>query len=123
MTPNDQKIRNDVIEFATILYGASWREQLVKVLGTTRRNLDHWMTAQRPLPDSVVLGVINQLKIRLDEQRKDLEETDLRVTQLRRQFVSPIRRAGQKDRAAGGAGQVPIYRGQLSVVEAPAASA
>lgn len=119
MTPNDQKNRNEVIEFATILYGASWREQLAKTLGTTRHNLDHWMSAPSPLPASIVLGVVNQMKMHVERQRKEQEELDLRLTKLRRQISTPIRRAGSDGKKADGSATVPTYRGQLRVVDEP----
>ncbi len=119
MTPNDQKNRNDVIEFATILYGASWREQLAKTLGTTRRNLDHWMAAPSPLPTSIVLGVVNQMKLHVEEQRRQQEELDLRATKLRRQIATPIRRAAMDGEKSDSRATVPTFRAQLSVVEEP----
>ncbi len=123
MTPIDQKNRNDVVEFATLLYGASWRDQLARKLGTTRGNLDHWMAAPSPLPNSIMLGLANQMKIHLDAQRRELEETDLRVTKLRRQIATPIRRAGAQGPKAGSTEKVPTYRAQLHVVDQPAINA
>ena len=123
MTPSDHKTRNDVIEFATILYGAAWREQLAQSLGTTRRNLDHWMSAPNPLPASIVLGVVNLMKTRIETQRREQEELDLRVTKLRREIATPIRRAAMDGQKSESTEAVPAYGAQLRVVDQSLASA
>jgi len=123
MTPSDQKDRNDVIEFATLLYGASWRDQLASKLGTTRGNLDHWMAAPSPLPTSLMLGLVNQMKTHLEAQRRALEETDLRVNKLRRKIATPIRRAGEHGHKSAPTQKIPTYRAQLHVVGQPAINA
>ena len=117
MTPNDQKNRNDVIEFATILYGASWREKLARTLGTTRRNLDHWMASQNPLPESIMLGIVNQMKAHVASQRHDIEEMDLRVTNMRRQIKTPTRSLTRPIQAPQTSEAVPAFGAQLRVVE------
>ena len=116
MTSTDQKNRNDIIEFATILYGAGWREQLAKTLGTPRRNLDRWLTASAPLPSSIVLGIVNQMRTHLEAQRRAQDELDRRVTHLHRQIATPIRRAATEESRAEQA-VVPLCHAELRVVE------
>ena len=117
MSRTDQKNRNDVIEFATLLYGGAWRQELAKTLGTTRRNLDLWLSAETPLPASVVVGVVNQMNTHLAKQRREHADLELRIMKLRGQIASPTRNSAKGKKQMESTVKVPTYRAQLSVVD------
>jgi len=118
MTPYEQKVRNDVIEFATLLFGAGWREQLAMKLGTCHRNLDHWMRANQPIPPAVVLGVVNLMKSHMSDQRREQAEMDTRLTQLSAAIGTPARQSRKRENTNWLEKSVPQFGAQLRVVEA-----
>ncbi len=117
MTPHEQKIRNDVIEFATLLFGTGWREQLATKLGTCHRNLDHWMRADQPIPPAIVLGVINLMKTHMNDQRREQAELDKRLKELTMTIKTPARRSKVIEKSNWMEKSVPKFGAQLYVVE------
>jgi len=123
MTPHEQKVRNDVIEFATLLFGAGWREQLAMKLGTCHRNLDHWMRANQPIPPAIVLGVLNLMRTHVTEQRREQDEIDARLKQLSMTIETPARRSKATTKTNWLEQSVPKFGAQLRIVEPSTATA
>lgn len=88
MTQNDLQTRETVIEFASCLYGISWRERLAEVSGMPKRTVaDHFRTG-KTLPQSLSLAMLRAMQNDVEAQIADKKALCEQIKSLRAALIS-----------------------------------
>lgn len=88
MKDTDWRMREAVVEFATSLYGGSWRERLAEISGVPKRELADCLDNFRPLPRKVSLSALRSMEIDLEARLAELDKTRNRVKDLRQVLIA-----------------------------------
>lgn len=74
---------DELVEFATLLYGSQWRDALAKHLNISRKQLVLTLAAGDPIPESITLPVVELLEQYLRDQEEMQRKLTDRVAEIR----------------------------------------
>jgi len=75
--------QDELVEFARLLYGDQWREELSKHLNISRKNLVLTLASGDPVPESIVVPFLSLLEAHLRKQEELSKKLEKRVAELR----------------------------------------
>ena len=82
MAPN-QLSPDELVQHATYLFGAEWRDALAAALGMSRRSLVITLASGEEIPADMALSVVRLLEQRLDEMQREQNALRERIRTLR----------------------------------------
>ena len=88
MTEADRRMRETVIEFASCLYGGSWRQRLAEVSGTPKRTVNDWFRSDKALPQSIPLSMLRAMQNDAEAQIAEKQALCEQVKALRMELVA-----------------------------------
>lgn len=83
MQPNTLT-REEVVEFANLLYGDAWRDTLSKRLNISRKQLVLTLASDDPLPESITLPLLSLIEEHVQDQELQRRKMAARVAEIRR---------------------------------------
>ena len=88
MTEADRRMRETVIEFASCLYGGSWRERLAEVSGTPKRIVNDWFRSDKALPQAIPLSMLRAMQNDAEAQIAEKQALCEQVKALRMELTA-----------------------------------
>ena len=81
--PSNTLTQEELVEFARIVYGDNWREELSKYLNVSRKNLVLTLASGDPVPEEIVSPVLALMETHLQKQEALSKKLHKRVAEIR----------------------------------------
>jgi len=72
----------ELISFASLLYGEKWRDELAKNLNISRKQLVLTLAAGDPIPQEISVPMVALLENHLIDRKAEIEMIEARLAQL-----------------------------------------
>ena len=76
-------LHNELIEFAQLLFGGDWRDELAKELKISRKQLVLTLAAGDPVPEEITVPMVALIENHLEKRMSELKELRIRVEAMR----------------------------------------
>ncbi len=81
--PLEDFSHEEIVEYATTLYGNDWRTLLAQNLGLTRKQLVLTLASGDPMPESITIPFLSLIEEHLRKQEETTREIKKRIMAIR----------------------------------------